>query len=95
MKITTIEVTQKTTTGDYEHLIVHVTAALEEDDGMNDAASKVTNFVDWFARKPVRDAQARNKRSIIADENAKEEEKAAAQKWLEKYEARKAEIEAM
>jgi hypothetical protein len=95
MKITTIEVTQKTTTGDYEHLIVHVSAALEEDDGMNEAASKVTNFVDWFARKPVRDAQARNKRSVLADENASAEDKAAAEKWLAVYDRRKAEIEAM
>lgn len=95
MKVTSIEVTQKTTTGDYEHLIVHVTAALEDEDGMNEAATKVTNFVDWFARKPVRDAQARNKRSILADENAKPEDKEAAEKWLNRYEARKAEIEAM
>ncbi len=95
MRITSITGTQKTTTGDYEHLLLVISAAVDEEDNAAEAATNLTDFLDWFARKPIRDAQAQKQRAIVADEAATPEAKAKAENWLAKYETRKAKVEAM
>ena len=95
MKITSITGTQKATTGEYEHLVLVIAANIDEEDNAAEAATDLTDFLDWFARKPIRDAQAHKQRAIVADETTTPEAKAKAEGWLAKYEARKAKVEAM
>lgn len=103
MRITNINVTQRTNTGQYEHLEIVVSAAIDETDAMAKAVEQVTDFVDWFARKPIRDAEAhrlsRQAEQVIPDDIVEgpkaQNEVEKAKVWLAKYAARKAAIEAM
>lgn len=95
MRITSITGTQKTTTGDYEHLVLVISATVDEEENAAEAATDLTDFLDWFARKPIRDGQAHKYRLALADENTTPEKRAAAERWLARYDARKAKVEAM
>lgn len=95
MRITSISGTQKTTTGEYEHLVLVISANIDEEENAAEAATNLTDFLDWFARKPIRDGQAHKYRLALADENTTPEKRTQAEVWLKKYEERKAKVEAM
>ncbi len=93
MKIDSIKITQKTNLGNWESLEFTADAALGESDNINEATVRLFNYIDWHVKRPLRDPQAANHRLVLADENSTPEKKAVAQKWLDKYEERRAEME--
>lgn len=92
MKITNIKISQKTNLGNYESLDFGAEAVISEDDSINDATTKLTDFVDWHAQKPIRDAKAREYRKILGAPNATEAAKAEATRWLTMYDERQARV---
>lgn len=94
MRITSISMSQKVNTGKYESLDFTADANVDEGDDANECALTLANFVDWYARKPIREEQARANRQIIANEQATPDQKHVAEVWLKKYEERKLAVEA-
>jgi len=95
MKITTIRLAQKTNLGNYESLDFAAEAVIDDEDKLNVATGNLELFVDWHAKKPIRDKQANTYRAALADPATGPELKAAAEGWLKLYEARKAAVEAL
>lgn len=95
MRITNIRFEQKTNLGNYESFGFSADAALGEDDNIAETTAKLANYVDWHAKKPVRDITRRNYQMIFNDPNAPADKKAEAELWLAKYNTRATEMEAM
>lgn len=95
MRITNIRFTQKANPGNYESIEFGADAVISEEENPQEATKALADFVDWHARKTIRDGQARSYRMILADQGAPPERRQEAESWLAKYEARKAAIEAM
>ena len=95
MKITSIKFGQKVNLGNYESFEFSAEAVIDEEDKVNDVTAKLSDYVDWHARKPLRDQKARQNRAILADEKATPEAKQEAEAWLGKYEARRTAVEAL
>jgi hypothetical protein len=93
MRITNIRLAQKTNLGNYESLDFAAEAVIDEDETVNDAILRLSGFVDWHAKKPIRDAKARTYRSYL--EAGTDEQKAEAEAWLKIYDERKAAAEAI
>jgi hypothetical protein len=93
MRITSIRLAQKTNLGNYESLDFAAEAVLDEEETVSDAITRLADLVDWHAKKPIRDAQARSYRAKVV--SGTDEEKAASEKWLNVYEQRKAAAEAV
>lgn len=93
MRITNIRFTQKANPGNYESIEFAAEAVISEDEDPQEATRALGDFVDWYARKTIRDGQARTYRLVLNDEAAPVEKRQAAQAWLTKYEARKAAVE--
>lgn len=95
MKVTNIRISQKRSLGNYENIEIMAEAVLEDEESLNDATNKLYNYVDWHAQKTTRDAKAKTNRILVADERTDPAKKAEAEKWLARYEERKAEVEGM
>lgn len=96
MRITGIKFTQKTNLGNYESLEFMAEAVLDEGvDNTDEATQKLADYVDWNAKKPIREAKARTYRHILLEEKATVESKSEAEIWLRLYEERKAKIESL
>ena len=93
MRMTNIKIAQKVNTGKYESLDFEAEAIIDEDDDPNAAATKLTNFVDWHARKPIRDLQLITFQNTLNNPEAPATEAAYAQKWVTKYNERKLAVE--
>jgi len=91
--MTNIKIAQKVNTGKYESLDFEAEAIIDEDDDPNAAATKLANFVDWHARKPVRDLQLITFQNTLNNPEAPATEAAYAQKWVTKYNERKLAVE--
>ena len=96
MRITNIKLTQKANLGNYESMEFTAEAVIDlDEDNVDTATRSLADYVDWNAQMPIREAKARVYRQVLADENAPEEKKAEAEKWMAKYEERKARVEAL
>ena len=95
MRITNIRFAQKANLGNYESLEFAAEAVIDEEDDINKATKKLSDYVDWNAQKPIREAKARSYKAIQNDANAPETKKAEAAKWLQMYENRVKEMEAL
>ncbi len=93
MRMTNIKIAQKVNTGKYESLDFEAEAIIDEDDDPNAAATKLANFVDWHARKPIRDLQLITFQNTLNNPEAPATEAAYAQKWVTKYNERKLAVE--
>ncbi len=95
-RITNIEVSQKTNTGNYESFEFKASAVIDESENMEQATAAVTDYVDWHARKPLRDGRRKELLQIVAEgSQAPDTEKEKAAKWLALYDERKARVESM
>lgn len=95
MIVTNIKISQKRSLGNYENIEFMAEGVIEEGESVNEATTRLWNYVDWHAQKSNRDAKARVNRLALADENTTPEKRAEAEKWIASYEARKAEVEGM
>lgn len=95
MRITCIKITEKANLGNYESLEFSAEAVFDEGDNRTQVTEDLTNYVNWNAQRPIREAKARTYRRALTDEKATAEQKAEATKWLAMFEERKAKVEAM
>lgn len=94
-RITNIHVNQKTNLGNYESFEFSADAVIADDEDLEAATASVVNYVDWHAKKTLRDGKRRQYIQVLADENSTDVRKTEAESWLRRYDARKAEVEAM
>jgi hypothetical protein len=95
MIVTNIKISQKRSLGNYENIEFMAEGVIEEGESVKEATERLWGYVDWYAQKTNREGKAHTFRLALADENTTPEKKAQAQKWLDQYEARRIEIEAM
>lgn len=105
MRITTVKFTQKANLGNYESLEFTAEAVIDMDSNQTpeEAASLLSDYVDWHAKRPLREQSLREWTAVLnspepADEKAKAEwqiKHANAVKWMAKYEERKARVEGL
>jgi hypothetical protein len=96
MKVTTIKFTQKVNTGKYESMEFSAEAIIDPtEDKVSEATELLADYVDWNAKKPLREETCRTYRALLAKEDTTPAKKAEATKWLAKYDERKAKMEAM
>lgn len=94
-RITNIHVMRRTNLGNYEHFEFSADAVISEEENLAESTTAIQDYVDWHARKPVRDALRAEHLKTVAKEDATEEAKAKAQRWLDKYDAMKSKVEDM
>lgn len=94
-RITNIHIMRRTNLGNYEHFEFSADAAITEEESVAEATAVLQEYVDWHARKPVRDGLRLDHLRIIANPESPEEAKTKSQNWINKYDAMKAKMEAL
>lgn len=95
MRISTIKLTQKSNLGNYESMEFTAEADLKEDENVKAATDRLFDYVDWYVKRKTRNDQLQAIKLTLADPATPDDKRAAAERWIEKYEERKNLMEAV
>lgn len=95
MRISTIKLTQKSNLGNYESMEFTAEADLKEDENVKTATDRLFDYVDWYVKRKTRNDQLQAIKLTLADPATPDDKRAAAERWIEKYEERKNLMEAV
>lgn len=90
MKITEVRIDRTKSLGNYENIKLGFTATVEEGETPSDAVTRLENFVDWHINANERNAKYAKYMKQVEEGIELTD---AVLRWIEVYEARKAEAE--
>lgn len=93
MKITNIRVTERLSTGDYQHREVELNAIVGEDESGTDAISRLVRLAVWHVNLPDREIAYKKQSAILADKKSDEKALERAKRYVTRFDEAKAEIE--
>ena len=91
MRVTEIRFAQKKNLGDYQSREIELTACVEENDDASAAINRVSNTVDWHLNKPEREVEYLKQLKLVASDD--EKTRNYAQKYVERFEEARLEVE--
>ena len=96
MRISEITISQKKNLGNYESVDLGLTAILDEGEKVADKLPTLKRYVDWQLNKDIRADQAKKyEAELQAKPEMPEPEKAHRAKYIQRFHAAKAEMEAV
>lgn len=99
MKVTEIRIDRTKSLGNYENLKLGFTVIVEEHESTVDTIERTKKLLDWEINREERDALYVRHTARLAELDAAdgdgEPERTKVQKWIEKYDSLKAEIDTM